>query len=198
MIPTIDETKQIIENTKHANIDIKETISKTVKAGWIDSNYYVLTPSGAWLPDVFEDEGLKYELLSDSYFEYIDKLIDEDGIYIALAYATEEAYSDTIIKYGVDDEDIEEDECFGCGICTWKEDITLYVPAELEIGDDESDYGILITKKDEKLEITFAYNESVRFGHGMGYNKIYSIEDKFDTGHMLLMKLISEAIVLKN
>ena len=43
MIPTIDETKQIIENTKHANIDIKETISKTVKAGWIDSNYYVLT-----------------------------------------------------------------------------------------------------------------------------------------------------------
>lgn len=198
MIPTIDETKQIIENTKHTNIDIKETISKTVKAGWIDSNYYVLTPSGAWLPDVFEDEGLKYELLSDSYFEYIDKLIDEDGIYIALAYATEEAYSDTIIKYGVDDEDIEEDECFGCGICTWKEDITLYVPAELEIGDDESDYGILITKKDEKLEITFAYNESVRFGHGMGYNKIYSIEDKFDTGHMLLMKLISEAIVLKN
>ena len=128
----------------------------------------------------------------------IDKLIDEDGIYIALAYATEEAYSDTIIKYGVDDEDIEEDECFGCGICTWKEDITLFVPAELEIVDDESDYGILITKNDNKLEITFAYNESVRFGHGMGYNKIYSIENKFDTGHMLLMKLISEAIVLKD
>ena len=58
-------------------------------------------------------------------------------------------------------------------------------------------YGILITKKDEKFEITFAYNESVRFGHGMGYNKIYSIEDKLDTGHMLIIKLISDAIVLK-
>ena len=66
-------------------------------------------------------------------------MIEEDGIYIALAYATEEAYSDTIIKYSVDDEDIKEDECFGCRIYTWKEDITLFVPVELEIVDDESD-----------------------------------------------------------
>ena len=82
MIPTIDETKEIIKKTKHANIDIKETISKTVKSGWMDSNYYILTPSGAWLPDVFEDEGLEYELLSDSYFDYINKNQNEIQEYI--------------------------------------------------------------------------------------------------------------------
>lgn len=195
MIPTIDETKEIIKNTKYANIDIKETISKTVKSGWMDSNYYILTPSGEWLPDVFEDEGLEYELLSDSYFDYINKMINDDGVYIALAYATEEAYSDNIIKYGV--EDIDDEDTYGCGIETWKDNVTLFVPDEIEIADDESDYGILIIKNDEKFEITFAYNESIRFSHGMGYNKIYSIEDKLDTGHMLIMKLIRDAIVLK-
>lgn len=198
MIPTIDETKAIITNTKHAHIDIKETISKTVKAGWKNSDYYVLTPDALDLPYAFEDEGLKYEFLSDSYFDYINKMIDNEGVYIALAYVTDEYCGDNIIQYGVENiDDIDDDEIFYYEIETWKGSITLVVPAELEIADEYSDYGILITKENEKLKITFAHNESVRYGPGMGHNEIHSIEDNLDTGHMLIMKMISDSIVLK-
>lgn len=198
MIPTIDETKEIIANTKHANIDIKETISKTVKAGWKDSNYYVLTPNAQDLPYVFEDEGLEYEFLSDSYFDYINKMIEDRGVYIALAYVTDEYCTEqNVVKYGVEDIDDDEDEIYYYEIETWKDNVTLVVPAELEIADEYSDYGILITKENDKLEITFANNESFRYGHGMGHNEINSIEERLDTGHMLIMKLMSDTIVLK-
>ena len=90
MIPTIDEIKEIIKNTEHANIDIEKTISNTIKSGWMHEDYFVLNPYNCLISDMIEDDGLEYERLSEDYFNYVYKILDDEGIYIALAYASEE------------------------------------------------------------------------------------------------------------
>ena len=201
MIPTIGEVKEIIENTKHANIDIKQTISSTVKSGWMGEDYFVLGPYNEFLPNEFIDEGLEYELLSDSYFEYIYKMIDDEGVYIALAYATDEGvFGDSeTIKHNV--EGLDEDEIFYAGITTWYTGIGLELPEEslaTAAIDEHSDYGILVIRKEGKTEITYAYNEYKNYGPG-GSQSIHEIEDELENPvYRLVIRLVSEAIVLKD
>ena len=90
IIPTIEEVKEIIKNTKHANIDVKETILKTVRSGWMEENYFVSLTDGNYLFDAMESEDIEYNFLAEDYFDYINEKIQDEGIYIALGYADPE------------------------------------------------------------------------------------------------------------
>lgn len=201
MIPTVDEIKEIIEKTKHANIDIKQTISKTISSGWMHEDYFVLDPGNCELPYLFKLDGLEYELLSDAYFDYVDKMIDDEGAYIALAYASDDGVSmgSETIKHNVDG--LDEDEIFYAGIITWCKEIGLELSEESVATaaiEEHSNYGILVTRNEGRIEISYAYNEYENYGPG-GSQSIYSIEDSLENPvFRLVIKLMSEAIVLKD
>lgn len=186
IVPTVDEINRIIKNTKNANIDVEETIHSTVTSGWMDENYFVSTIDGSYIFDVMQSEDVEYDFLSDEYFEFIEDKLDE-GIYIALGYACWECGSES---------DIEGEQ--GTSVCTWRDDVELSLPEDAILGDMETDYGIQVFKKDDKYEIIFSFNDSIRYGHAMGYRKISSIENELDEPlHRVLIKLMNDAIVLK-
>ena len=201
MIPTIDEIKEIIKNTEHANIDIEKTISNTIKSGWMHEDYFVLNPYNCLISDMIEDDGLEYERLSEDYFNYVYKILDDEGIYIALAYASEEeaGVDDKIIKHNV--EYLDEDEILYAGIITWNNGIDLELPEESVATaaiDEHSDYGILVIRKEGKYKISYAYNEYKNYCPG-GSQSIHGIEDELENPvYRLVIKLMSEAIVLKD
>ena len=201
MIPTIDEIKEIIKNTEHANIDIEKTISNTIKSGWMHEDYFVLNPYNCLISDMIEDDGLEYERLSEDYFNYVYKILDDEGIYIALAYASEEeaGVDDKIIKHNV--EYLDEDEILYARIITWNNGIDLELPEESVATaaiDEHSDYGILVIRKEGKYKISYAYNEYKNYGPG-GSQSIHGIEDELENPvYRLVIKLMSEAIVLKD
>lgn len=198
MIPTIDETKEIIKKTEHVNIDVKETILKTVTSGWMEENYFVSSIEGDYLFDLMEVEEVEYNFLSDDYFDYINSKISYEGIYIALAYACEECSGDNEINYQT--EDLEGEDIEYTGICTWKDDVTLVFPYnQYYTGNMVTDYGIVVSKKDDEYTIDYSFNDNVTFGHAMGYREISSIENKLNQPlHRMLIKLMSEAIILKD
>lgn len=186
IVPTVEEINWIIKNTKNASIDIKETILSTVTSGWMEENYFVSTIDGSYIFDVMQLEDVEYNFLSDEYFEFINSKLDE-GIYIALGYACGDCGSES---------DIDGEE--GTIVSTWKVDVEFSLPEDGILGDMETDYGIQVFKKDDNYEIIFSFNDSIRFGHAMGYRKISSIENELDEPlHRALIKLMNDAIVLK-
>ena len=186
IVPSVDEINWIIKNTKNASIDVKETILSTVTSGWMEENYFVSTIDGSYIFDVMQLEDVEYNFLSDEYFGFIDNKLDE-GIYIALGYACGDCGSESDI-------DGEEET----SVSTWKVDVEFSLPEDAILGDMETDYGIQVFKKDDKYEIIFSFNDSIRFGHAMGYRKISSIENELDEPlHRALIKLMNDAIVLK-
>ena len=186
-IPTTEEVKKIIKNIKHAEINVEETIRMTVHSGWMDENYFVSLPNGDYIFDVMTMEDIEYDFLSDEYFEFINEKLDEEGIYIALGYACPECGS------AAENEDEE-----GTGVCTWSGDVEFTLPKDSLLGDMETDYGIQIFKKDEKFEIIFSFNDSITYGHAMGYRKISSIEDKLDEPlHRVLINLMNDSIIFE-
>ena len=188
IIPTIEEVKEIIKNTKHLNIDVEETILKTVRSGWMEENYFVSLTDGNYLFDAMEAEDIEYNFLAEDYFDYINEKIQEEGIYIALGYATPENGGCENPKEG------EE----GTGVCTWREDIDLCLPEDAILGDMTTDYGIQVFKKDNEIEIIFSFNDNITFGHAMGYREISSIEDKLDEPlHRILIKMMRDAIIFE-
>ena len=180
-IPSIEEIKLIINATKHANIDIKDIILKTMNFCPVTDEFYVLDSKCIPLSERFMQEGWEYDPLSDKYFNYIDKLIDGEGIYIMLLFAGEgEGYYNTI-KHDVDG--LNENEIFHGEISTWCLETNLELPkdspATLNI-DYQDDYGILLTREDGKLKITYAYNEHLPFGP-CGYTRsIRKIEKELE------------------
>lgn len=202
MIPTIDEIKEIIRNTKNANIDIKKTIINTSRADCINEDYIVLDPYNCDLPYLFEEEGLEYRRLSDEYFDYINKMMDDEGVYIALAFTPHDggvSIGSETIKHNV--EGLDEDEIFYGALITWRKEIALGLPEDslaTAAIDEHSNYGILVTRNDGKIEISYAYNEYENYGPG-GSQSIYEIEDSLENPvFRLVIKLMSEAIVLKD
>ena len=188
IIPTIEEIKEIIKNTEHAQIDVKETILKTVHSGWMDENYFVSLTDGTYLFDAMQIEDIEYNFLGESYFEFINKQLEDEGIYIALGYATPENGGCENPKKG------EE----GTGVCTWIDSVELCLPEDSILGDMETDYGIQVSKKNDKFTITFSFNDSITFGHAMGYREISSIEDKLEEPlHRILIKLMNDAIIFE-
>lgn len=186
VVPTVDEVKEIIKNIKNASIDVKETILRTVRSGWMEENYFVSAIDGNYIFDVMELEDVEYNFLSDEYFEFIDNKLSE-GIYIALGYACWECGSESNI-------DGEQ----GTSVSTWRDDVEFSLPEDAILGDMETDYGIQVFKKDDKYEIIFSFNDSIRYGHAMGYRKISSIEDELEEPlHRALIKLMNDAIILE-
>lgn len=198
MIPTVEETKEIIKKTKHINIDVKETISKTIGLEMIDSDYFVSSVEGDQIFDVMELEGVEYNFLSDEYFNYLDKKIEEEGIYILLSYACPDNDSDNVIEYEVVDDGGDNIEY--SGILTWNNDVLLALPEDIYyVGDMVTDYGIVLSKTGDEYTINYSFNDNIHYGHGLGYREISSIENKLDEPlHRILIKLMSEAIIVKD
>ena len=193
MIPTIQDTKEIIKNSKHVKIDIKETILKTITAGWMEENFFVLSIDGDYIFDLMELEGI-----SDEYFNFINKKIESDGIYITIGYACpDSATDDNIIEYEIDR--LDEAEICYTGICTWKDDVTLVLPCDRYIvGNMITDYGIVVSKKNGEYTIDFSFNDNITFGHARGYREISSIENKLNEPlHRMLIKLMAKGIIIK-
>ena len=183
IVPTIEEAEEIINKTKHAKINIDNTILATERSGWMESDYFVLLADGTYLIDAIESED-EDEYIDES--EFIENNLEE-GIYIALAYACPENGSTS---------DIEGEN--GTGIITWKDNKEYSLPEDCILGHMEDDYGILVVKKDDEFEITFSINESFRYGPGFGYRKISSIEDKLEEPlHRALIKIMYDAIIFE-
>ena len=198
MIPTIDETKDIIKKTEHVNIDVKETISKTIGLEMIDSDYFVSSVEGDPIFDVMELEDVEYDFLSDEYFDYLDKKINGEGIYILLGYACPDNNSDNVIEYEVVDNG--EEYVDYSGVLTWNNNVLLALPEDkYYTGDMVTDYGIVVNKTGDEYTIDYSFNDNIHYGHGMGYREISSIENKLDEPlHRILIKLMSEAIIVKD
>ena len=197
-IPNIEVIKSIINVTKHTNIDIKDIISKTMNFCPITDEFYVLDSNCIPISNQFMQEGLEYDSFSDSYFDYVDKLIDDDGVYIVLLYATKGAGYDKTIKYDV--EGLDENEIFHAEISTWCLETNLELPEDSPSTrniDERDDYGILLTREDGKLKITYAYNEYSPCGP-CGYNEIHEIENELENPvFRLVIMLMFMSIVPK-
>ena len=198
-IPDIEFIKVVIEIIKHADIDIEETISRAKKVGWMASDYIVWGGNDTPLPRLFELNGFEYDPFEDSYWEGINKLIDEMGVYIVLAYVTEGEESYSAFKYNTDGLDKEE-ICYAdisVGSTNIDFELSEDSPATRNI-DLRDDYGILLTREEGKLEINFAYNEYNPAGP-CGYNSIREIEDEIENPvFRLVIVMMLGAIVLKD
>lgn len=114
--------KQAIEmaqNIEKIDIDVKKTIEKAVTAGYLGEEHFycsVIQNGSYTLPIdcLFEDNPPKLKL-DNFYFDIISKALDDEGIYISLAYCNGEMRVskdsvDEVIEY--DDYELEEDELF--------------------------------------------------------------------------------------
>ena len=80
----------------------------------------------------------------------------------------------------------------------WRDNVDLCLPEDAILGDMTTDYGIQVFKKDDEFEIIFSFNDSITFGHAMGYREISSIEDKIDEPlHRILIKMMRDAIIFE-
>lgn len=183
IVPTVEEVEEIIKKTKHAKINIDNTILATERSGWMEDDYFVLLADGTYLIDAMEYEDEDEDI---DEFEFIENNLEE-GIYIALAYACPDNGSTS---------DIDGEN--GTGVCSWKDNKEYSLPEDCILGHMEDDYGILVVKKDDEFEITFSINESFRYGPGFGYRKISSIEDKLEEPlHRALIKIMYDVIIFE-
>ncbi len=114
--------KQAIEmaqNIEKIDIDVKKTIEKAVTAGYLGEEHFycsVIQNGSYTLPiDRLFGENPPKLKLDNFYFDIISKALDDEGIYISLAYCNGEmrvspASIDEVIEY--DDYELEEDELF--------------------------------------------------------------------------------------
>lgn len=101
------------------NIDVKKTIEKAVTAGYLGVEHFyctVIQESGYTLPvDRLFGENPPKIKLDNFYFDILSKALDDEGIYISLAYCNPEMRVspdavDEIIEY--DDYELEADELY--------------------------------------------------------------------------------------
>lgn len=198
-IPNIDVTKMMVNFTKHLDIDIEETISRTMNAGWMADDYVVWGGNDTPLPRLFELNGFEYDPFEESYWDGFNHLIDEMGVYIVLALATEGEGPGEEFKYNTEGLD-EEDICHA-NILTWRSHVDFELPEDSPATrniDYRDDYGILLTRNEGKLEICYAYNEFNPAGP-CGYKEIREIEDELENPvFRLVIVMMLGAIVLKD
>ena len=111
------EVLEIAKRLENEDIDIKRTIEKAATAGYLGEKHFYCTviEEGGFTHTVPEILGDRYKSqpLDNLYFDIISKALDNDGIYISLAYCSSnlilpDENCDEIIEY--DDYDLEEDE----------------------------------------------------------------------------------------
>ena len=114
---TYYEAVEIADKIENSNIDVKGTIEKAVKAGYLGEDQFYAT--------VIKDESFTYPVdrliddnyprinLDNFYFDIISKALDDEGIYISLAYCTpvdESCDAEDIVEY--DDYELDSEDLF--------------------------------------------------------------------------------------
>ena len=200
-----EKIKKIISKTKNSSVNVEETIMNTISSDFMLRDAYVEIETGGAFGQIkhyMEEEGLKYEFLSNEYFDFIEKCIESDeygDIYIALAYANEENVGcGEKLEYHI--EGIDEDLIWSTGISTWRDEKTLIFNYDDPVifGSINEDYGILIKKVNGKNVAIFG-NRDVHGCYGP-YAPIYfkSIEDQLDEPlYQILIEMMHDAIIFE-
>ena len=109
----------IAQNIEKIDIDVKKTIEKASTAGYLGEEHFycsVIQNGSYTLPiDILFGENPPKLKLDNFYFDIISKALDDEGIYISLAYCNGEMRVspdsiDEVIEY--DDYELEEDDLF--------------------------------------------------------------------------------------
>ena len=107
------------QNLEKIDIDVKKTIEKAVTAGYLAEEHFYCTviQNGSYtLPiDTLFGENHPKLKLDNFYFDIVSKALDDEGIYISLAYCNSEMpvstdSIDEIIEYA--DYELDEDELY--------------------------------------------------------------------------------------
>lgn len=110
---------EIAQNIEKIDIDVKKTIEKAVTAGYLGEEHFYCSviQNGSYTLsiDMLFGENPPKLKLDNFYFDIISKALDDEGIYISLAYCNGEMRVspdsiDEVIEY--DDYELDEDELF--------------------------------------------------------------------------------------
>ena len=110
---------EIARNIEMMNIDVKKTIENAATAGYLGEEHFYCSviqniPYTLPIDRLFKENPPKLKL-DNFYFDIISKALDDEGIYISLAYCNSEMRVspdsvDEVIEY--DDYELDEDELF--------------------------------------------------------------------------------------
>lgn len=114
-----EQAIEMAQNLEKIDIDVKKTIEKAVTAGYLAEEHFYCTviQNGSYtlpIDTLFGENHLKLKL-DNFYFDIVSKALDDEGIYISLAYCNSEMpvspdSIDEIIEY--DDYELDEDELY--------------------------------------------------------------------------------------
>lgn len=114
-----EEAIEMAHNIENIDIDVKKTIEKAVTAGYLGLEHFycsVIQEGNYTAPiDRLFGENPPKIKLDNFYFDIISKALDDEGIYISLAYCNGEmrvspGSVDEIIEY--DDYELDEDDLY--------------------------------------------------------------------------------------
>ena len=114
-----EQAIEIAQNLEKIDIDVKRTIEKAATAGYLGEEHFycsVIQNGSYTLPiDRLFGENPPKLKLDNFYFDIVSKALDDEGIYISLAYCNGEMRVspdnvDEIITY--DDYELEEDDLY--------------------------------------------------------------------------------------
>ncbi len=114
-----EQAIKMAQNLEKIDIDVKKTIEKAVTAGYLAEEHFYCTviQNGSYtLPiDTLFGENHPKLKLDNFYFDIVSKALDDEGIYISLAYCNSEMpvspdSIDEIIEY--DDYELDADELY--------------------------------------------------------------------------------------
>lgn len=213
---TTDEVIEISQRMEHADIDVKRTIEKAATAGYLGEKHFycsVIQNSNFTYPvdRLLGDEPRDLEL-DNFYFDLISRALDDEGIFISLAYCNPEMrlpsdYIDEIIEY--DDYDLEEDDLY------FERQFTLITADEVKvfkIYEEEGitghrptdDVGLIVKYADGKYSSYFAVRSTDLC---MSMIQVFPLSFKYPKEHQfsllnpinkLLVEMINNAVVLKD
>lgn len=113
---TYSEAIEIADKIENINIDVKSTIEKAVKAGYLGEDQFYATvikdESFTYPVDRLLDDNYSKITLDNFYFDIISRALDDEGIYISLAYCTlaDDFAGADVVEY--DDYELDEEDLF--------------------------------------------------------------------------------------
>lgn len=198
------------------DIDVKKTIEKAATAGYLGEEHFycsVIQNGSYTLPvdRLFEGEPPKLKL-DNFYFDLISKALDDEGIYISLAYCNPEMRVspnavDEIIEY--DDYELEADELF------FKRQYVLISADETKVFNIYEEEGIPGHKPTDDLGLIVKYDKGQYYSYFavrstdlcMSALQLFPLSSKFPKEHefslvnpinKILIEMINDVIILKD
>lgn len=157
-----DEVLELASAIEHAKIDIKKTVEKTATAGYLaeEQAYCTVIQEREFtylVSNLFGDEYGEFKL-DNFYFDIISKALDDEGIYISLAYCHPNLnvpleHLDEVIEY--DEYLLDEDDLY------YLREFTLITADETKVFKIYEEEGIPGHKPTEDLGLIVKYNEGV-------------------------------------